>query len=102
MLAVRVSSCKPTSASANDLQHMNGVPEDAVEESCERIAERIVWDTDRSRGSLGSPGNLHRYCQFWFLTIDGTGNILRALRRLFPVGALPSESRFFLASKIDS
>ena len=43
---------------------MNGVPEDSIEESCVRIAERIVWDTDRSRGSLGPPGNLHRYCQF--------------------------------------
>jgi hypothetical protein len=39
-------------------------PEDAIEESCERIAERIIWDPDRSSGSLGPPGNLHKYCQF--------------------------------------
>ena len=37
-------------------------PEDSIEESCERIADRIVGDTDRSSGSLGPPGNLHSYC----------------------------------------
>ena len=57
-LAVRVCSCKPTSASANDVQRVNG----ALKMPSSRAASALP--SESSGGSLKPPGNLHRYCQF--------------------------------------